>query len=194
MYDDLEEIVQLSSKPLPERPDGIVAVAKFTSSLRRECKETEGQYERLARENKAALFLRCFEEYENAFLLFNKARIVVFPTYDIFYGGHRVGRVEGNNILEVDRLIQRFQLQNSKLDLFSEDSKLQRELAWGNGRINTDMTRTPRTTARFIPGYDWNSDRGFFDSVADQFQKDWDAITKGDDDDYGNWLPNMDDK
>lgn len=194
MYEDLEEIVKLSSKPLPERPDGIVTVAKFTSSLRPECKSTEGQYERLARENTAALFLRCFEEYENAFLLFNKARVLVFPTYDIFYGGHRVGRVEGNNILEVDQLLQRFQLQNSKLDLFSEEASMKRELSWGDGRINKDMTRTPRTTARFIPGYDWDSDRGFFDALGDKFQKNWDAITKGDDDDYGNWLPNMDDK
>ena len=193
VYEDLEEIVKLSSKPLPERPDGIVTIAKFTSSLRPECKATEAQYERLARENTAALFLRCFEEYENAFLLFNKARIVVFPTFDIFYGGNRVGRVEGNNIFEVDTLLQRFQLQNSKLDLFSEDSAIIRELSWGDGRVK-DMSKTPRTTARFIPGYDWDSNRGFFDGLGDKFQKDWDAITKGDEDDYGNWLPNMDDK
>ena len=32
LYDQLEDIVELASKPLPERPDGIVAVAKFTSA------------------------------------------------------------------------------------------------------------------------------------------------------------------
>jgi hypothetical protein len=32
------------------------------------------------------------------------------------------------------------------------------------------LRQISKTTNRFIPGYDWNSDRGFFDGLADQFE------------------------
>jgi hypothetical protein len=47
--------------------------------------------------------------------------------------------------------------------------------------------RTPRTTARFLPGYDWDKDRGFFDDAADKAQEDFEAQ-------FGNWLPNTEDE
>ena len=40
-YEQLVEIVQLASQPIPERPDGIVCVAKFTSASRLECRSTK---------------------------------------------------------------------------------------------------------------------------------------------------------
>jgi hypothetical protein len=46
-YEQLEEIVKLAAQPLPERPDGIVTVAKFTSATRDDCRTTEAEYERL---------------------------------------------------------------------------------------------------------------------------------------------------
>jgi hypothetical protein len=86
--DQLEEIVKLAAQPLPERVDGIVLVAKFTSAdPAKNCRDTEADYERLARKNPATLFLRCFGEYENAELLFGQAQVTVFPTYDLFYRG-----------------------------------------------------------------------------------------------------------
>jgi hypothetical protein len=86
--DQLEEIVKLAAQPLPERVDGIVLVAKFTSAdPSKNCRDTEADYERLARKNPATLFLRCFGEYENADLLFGQAQVTVFPTYDLFYRG-----------------------------------------------------------------------------------------------------------
>ena len=60
-YEDLQQLVELASQPLPERPDGIVTVVKYSSSQRQECRVTEADYERLARANPATLFLRCME-------------------------------------------------------------------------------------------------------------------------------------
>lgn len=85
--EQLEEIVQLASQPLPERPDGIVLVAKFTSATTGPCRDTEAEYERLARQNPSSLFLRCFAEYENAPLLMGQAAVTTLPTFDLFYGG-----------------------------------------------------------------------------------------------------------
>lgn len=73
--------------PLPERPDGIVCVVKYTTSVRADCRATEAEYERLARDNPATLFLRAFSEYHDAHLLFGQADVTVWPTFDIFYGG-----------------------------------------------------------------------------------------------------------
>lgn len=85
--EQLEEIVKIASQALPERPDGIVTVAKFTSASSTDCKATEAEYERLARENLATLFLRCFAEYENGDILLGQASVIVLPTFDLFYGG-----------------------------------------------------------------------------------------------------------
>ena len=185
LYEELSEIVQLASQPIPERPDGIVCVAKYTSASRTECRVTEAEYERLVRSNPATIFLRCFEEYENSHLLFGQANVQTWPTYDIFYGGNRVARVEGSNMAELEELLKMYQFQNSELDLFSERAEQKRKLKWGDGTAK-DMSRTPRTTNRFIPGYDWNSDRGFFDAQADKAQKDFESM-------FGNWVPNVDD-
>lgn len=68
-YEQLEEIVKLAAQPLPERPDGIVTVAKYTSARVDDCRATEAEYERMARSNPATIFLRCFAEYENAPIL-----------------------------------------------------------------------------------------------------------------------------
>lgn len=114
--------------------------------------------------------------------LTHNVEVTVIPTFDIFYGGNRVARVEGSNQEEVNEILQRYQFQNSKLDLFSESSETQ----WGEDKARDPM-KTPRTTARFIAGYDWNSSKGFFDTAADKAQSDWE-------DQYENsWLPKVDD-
>lgn len=180
--DQLEEIVKLAALPLPERPDGIVAVAKYTSAASDDCRTTEAEYERLARKNPSTIFLRCFSEYDDAALLLGQAQVSVLPTFDLFYGGNRVARVEGANHAELEDLLERYQFQNSRLDLFSEHAPQ----PWGDGKVK-DATRTPRTTARFVPGYDWNKDRGFFDDLADKAQQDFEKQ-------FGEWLPNTEDE
>eukprot|EP00529_Nitzschia_sp_RCC80_P032760 CAMPEP_0113448812 /NCGR_PEP_ID=MMETSP0014_2-20120614/4966_1 /TAXON_ID=2857 /ORGANISM="Nitzschia sp." /LENGTH=230 /DNA_ID=CAMNT_0000340049 /DNA_START=145 /DNA_END=837 /DNA_ORIENTATION=- /assembly_acc=CAM_ASM_000159 len=185
LLEELEEIVQLASNPIPERPDGIVVVAKYTSSSRAECQTTEADYERLARENPATIFLRCFEEYDNSHLIFGQVDVTAWPTYDVFYGGNRVARVEGPSISSLEEALDRFQFSNSDLDLFSEDANKKRQLQWGDGQ-KKDMTKTPRTTARFVPGYDWNKKVGAFDEVGEKAQQSFE-------DTFGNWLPPMDD-
>jgi hypothetical protein len=54
-----------------------------------------------------------------------------------------------------------------------------------------DYTKTPRTTASFIPGYDWNLNGGFFDELATDMQKkagfDFEESYEND------WMPNIDD-
>ena len=57
-----------------------------------------------------------------------------------------------------------YQFLNSKLDLFSEDAAN----PWGDRTAKADFGATPRTTNRFIPGYDWNTDKGFFDTAGDK--------------------------
>lgn len=181
LYDELEEIIQLASQPLPERPDGIVCVVKYSSLIRDDCRATEAEFERLARNNPATIFLRCMQEYENADLLLGQAQIQNWPTFDIFYGGNRVARVEGNSLSELEQVLDMYQLQNSELDLFSEEASEQRK--WGQ---NKDMTKTPRTTNRFVPGYDWNKKGGFFDEQGAKAERSFEEA-------FGNWVPNIDD-
>ena len=106
--------------------------------------------------------------------------ILLFSIY--FFLGNRVARVEGSNLAEVEELLERYQFSNSKLDLFSEISPT----PWGDGRA-IDYSRTPRTTARFVPGYDWNSNRGFFDATADKMENDFMGMYEN------SWIPNPDD-
>jgi hypothetical protein len=72
---------------MPERPDGIVCVCRYTSASSDDCRATEAEYERLARKNPATIFLRCFAEYQDADLLQGQAKVTVWPTFDMFYGG-----------------------------------------------------------------------------------------------------------
>lgn len=118
LYDQLEDIVNLASKPLPERPDGIVAVAKFTSAENEDCRATEASYERLARENPATIFLRCFKEFENAGSLFNRASVGILPCFDVFYKGNRVARIEGPRYNELESILNQYQIQNSGKSAF----------------------------------------------------------------------------
>jgi len=187
-YDELEEIVQLASQPIPERPDGIVVVAKFTSSRRPECQATEAEYERFARNNPATIFLRCFEEYENAHLLIGQVNVQMWPTYDIFYGGNRVARIEGSSLAELDNALHKYQFQNSKLDLFSEEAMQKRQMSWGDvGSVKANnINQTPRTTNRFIPGYDWNKKGSAFDELGGKAQQSFEEM-------FGNWMSNIDD-
>lgn len=184
-YEQLEEIVQLASNPIPERPDGIVCVVKYTSASRSDCRATEADYERLARGNPASIFLRVFEEYEDANLLFGQADIQNWPTFDVFYGGNRVARVEGLNLAELEETLNMYQFQNSDLDLFSEEANQKRKLQWGDGKAR-DMSATPRTTNRFVPGYDWNKKGGFFDEEGQRAQESFE-------DTFGNWVPDIED-
>ena len=184
-YDQLEGIVELTGRPLPERPDGIVCVAKYSSSLDPACVKTEAQYERLARDNPSTCFLRCFREYEDGDLLMGQAGVTAFPTFDVFYGGNRVARISGSSsYTELDKILGMYQLQNTKLDLFSESADNSRRLEWGDGKIKSPMD-TPRTTGRFIPGYDWDKDDGAFDDAASKYEDDFENT-------FGNWVPDTD--
>ena len=181
--DELENLVQLASQPIPERPDGIVVCVQYTSNSREECLATSMDYERLARNNLATIFLQCVEgKYEESKLLLEQVDVRVWPTCDIFYGGNRVARVEGNNMLEIERFLNQYQFLNSDLDLFGDS---QQSLGWGDGK-RKDAKATPRTTARFLPGYDWNTKKGAFDEAADKAQQSFE-------DSFGNWVPNVED-
>jgi len=61
----------------------------------------------------------------------------------------------------------------------------------GNGSSKVDFTKTPRTTASFIPGYDWDRKGGFFDETANDMQQnsEFDFEKSYEDD----WLPKIDD-
>ena len=184
-YDQLEGIVELTGRPLPERPDGIVCVAKYSSAMDPACVKTEAQYERLARDNPSTCFLRCFREYEDGDLLMGQAGVTAFPTFDVFYGGNRVARITGSSsYTELEKLLGMYQMQNSKLDLFSESADNSRRLEWGDGKMKSPM-ETPRTTGRFIPGYDWDKDGGAFDEAAKSYEDDFE-------DTFGNWVPDTD--
>lgn len=204
LYDQLEDIVDLASKALPERPDGIVAVAKFTSAQDPDCRAAEASYERLARDNPATIFLRCFREAEGAGSLFQRARVEVLPCFDVFYKGSRVARVDGPRYAELEDTINRYQLLKSDLDLFSESATdaagRPRASPWGSGEGSSgfDAAKTPRTTASFIPGYDWNRKGGFFDEAATDMQKSMPGFGDDGDDDFersyeDDWMPKIDD-
>ncbi|KAL3921209.1 MAG: hypothetical protein SGILL_002868 [Bacillariaceae sp.] len=181
--DQLQEIIYLASQPIPERPDGIVVVVKYSSAQSDACQSTEAEYERLARANPASIFLRNMKEYENAALLQSQQDVQTLPTHDIYYQGSRVRRIEGSNVAELDDAVNQYQFMNSELDLFSEEAKYNRDQSWGESakRANT----TPRTTNRFVPGYDWNKKTGAFDEAGGKAQQSFE-------DAFGGWLPNVD--
>ena len=62
---------------------------------------------------------------------------------------------------------------------------------WGQDSSGNDFTKTPRTTASFIPGYDWDRKEGFFDATANDMQQnsEFDFEKSYEDD----WMPNIDD-
>lgn len=119
-------------------------------------------------------------------MLVAQADVSTWPCFDVFYGGNRVARVEGSNYDELQDVLDMYQFQKSSLDLFSEDADNEKRLGWGDGKIQSAM-KTPRTTNRFIPGYDWDKDRGFFDDLGDKAQDEFEKT-------YGNWTPNMEDE
>jgi hypothetical protein len=162
-----------------------VCVAKFTSATRDDCRATEAEFERMARANPATIFMRCYLEYDGAAMLAAQADVSTWPSFDVFSGGNRVSRVEGPNYEELQEVLQNYQFQNSHLDLFSEGADNKQRLAWGDGKLQS-TTKTPKTTNRFIPGYDWDKDRGFFDDLADKMEDDFESQ-------YGDWTPNMGD-
>lgn len=221
--EQLEELVELASQPLPRRDDGIVTIAKFTSVTADHCRASETIYDSMARENPATLFLRTFVEYEGATQLFAQAQIIALPTFDVFYKGKRMARIQSMNHNALTDMLRRFQLDNSDLDLFSEDAqrKMDEFVAkergitdstlteipqatrdvWAEERRKYDPNKTPLTSNRFVPGYDWNRDRGFFDDVGDRMTKQVERAmgigTDEADDDYDeelqsqfeNWIP-----
>ena len=56
---------------------------------------------------------------------------------------------------------------------------------------SSSLEKTPRTTASFIPGYDWDRKEGFFDATANDMQQnsEFDFEKSYEDD----WLPKIDD-
>ena len=126
---DLLDILTLSSQPLPNRPDGVVVVVKYTSLT---LSNTECDYLNLSRDHPDTIFLRCFKEYEGSQSAFSDALVSSTPTYDIYDSGRRVGRVVGEQLDEVDGWIRRFGYVVSKTDLFSEDADVKEQLKWKN--------------------------------------------------------------
>ena len=143
---------------------------------------TESTYTRLSRSHPDTLFLRCYREYEGSKATFGAMDVPVVPTYDVYSRGIRVGRVVGEEVDEVEGWIQRYGYVVSKTDLFSEDADAG-ELKWGKrGEGGT----TPRTTAAFVPGYDWDKKGGFFDEKAGKMEEEFM-------DTFGDWTPDVED-
>jgi hypothetical protein len=99
--------------------------------------------------------------------------------------GNRVARVEGG-VPELEEVLNMYQFQNTNLDLFSDSADNRKRLAWGDGTLR-DPNETPRTTNRFIAGYDWDKDRGFFDDLGDKAQQEFDNS-------FGDWVPTVEDR
>ena len=78
--------------------------------------------------------------------------------------------------------ITRYGFTNSKTDLFSESANS--ELAWGKGKDGEDGTT--RTTARFVPGFDWDKKKGAFDDAADKAEEAFESM-------FENWTPDVED-
>ncbi|GMI44573.1 hypothetical protein TrCOL_g2362 [Triparma columacea] len=178
---DLHDILTLSSQPLPNRPDGVVVVVKYTSLT---LSNTECDYLNLSRAHPDTIFLRCFKEYSGSQSAFSDALVSSTPTYDIYDSGRRVGRVIGEQLDEVDGWIRRFGYVVSKTDLFSEDADVKEQLKLKSGKGGGGGT--PRTTGRFVPGYDWDKKGGFFDETAENMENDFI-------DTYGDWRPQTED-
>ena len=180
--EELDTMVQLARRAIPERPDGIVVVVKYSSLQRDDCQATEAEYDRAARTHPASLFLRCWEEDPQAALLLQQVDVRTWPTIDLFYQGNRVARLEGPPVCshDLDAVLNRYQVLNSTLDLFSEQ-------ATPTDRNARSTPTPPRTTARFLPASEGNPAPSVVAAPGDPAPQSFE-------DTFENWLPNIEDE
>ena len=184
--EELDTLVQLARRAIPDRPDGIVVVVKYSSFQRDDCQATEAEYDRAARTNPASLFLRCWEDDPQAAVLLQQVDVRTWPTIDVFYQGSRVARLEGPPVCshDLDAVLNRYQVLNSTLDLFSEQATPTTD----RNDARSTQTTPPRTTARFLPASEGNTAPSVVAAPGD------DPAPQSFEDTFENWLPNIEDE
>jgi len=187
-HDALLNLVNLSSQALPGASDGVILVAKYSDSASEArllnsydqwgnaVVQIDEGYERLAVEHPSCIFMQCDSAFVGSDVARAAAKVSVLPTFHIYYKNNKVGRVEGPKYSDLEGWIARYSFQYTKGDNSEKPNFLKNRVdPWGDGR-RKDTTITPQTTGRFVPGYDLDSEEGFFDKTSKKFEKSFDDI------------------
>jgi len=171
---DLLGVVALASNPLPNRPDGTVVTIQYSSNDDYTCKTIDQEFDRLSIQHPDCVFLRCYKEYQGAPITMTSRGITNLPTFEVFYKGAPVAKVDGSRISEVQDYIKQFGFVVSKTDFFSSNSPYQEDGRRPQGRSGDENNpwdnaadaaarssrkegsagpmKAPRTTQRYFPG------------------------------------------
>eukprot|EP00284_Hemiselmis_tepida_P018140 CAMPEP_0174941632 /NCGR_PEP_ID=MMETSP1355-20121228/72267_1 /TAXON_ID=464990 /ORGANISM="Hemiselmis tepida, Strain CCMP443" /LENGTH=119 /DNA_ID=CAMNT_0016188753 /DNA_START=65 /DNA_END=421 /DNA_ORIENTATION=+ len=106
--EDLLQIVELASQPLPNRPDGTVTVIMYTSVEDPANQAVEYEYERMSEQRPDCVFLRCYKEYQGAQNFLAVRNVATFPFFEVFYRNAGVGRVAGPQLDRVEGYLKQF--------------------------------------------------------------------------------------
>jgi len=183
----LLNLVELAANPLPGAEEGVIVVAKYTDSKREgklvsefdkwgdaEVTVDEG-YSQLAVEYPSTIFLQCDACFAGGKIAMATAGVTTLPTFDFFFKGNKVGRVSGPQYNEVRGWLTRYSMTSltGEANPDAPDFVNNRVEPWGEKK---NMGRTPRTTARFVPGFDWDSSQGAFDKAGKDAEDKFRAI------------------
>lgn len=161
---ELHEIVKLASRPLPDRPQGMVCVAIYTSNSKNDNYDNNNveQYETLARNYPGSLFLmntNMNNSINNKLLLPNSASQTITTIIDVYARGNRVAQIVENSRGGNEGVL--LQLQHV-LDSHLSKEQLTFDL------LAPASSSLPKATMDTSAEYDFESS-------------------------YGNWLPNVED-
>lgn len=162
---ELHEIVKLASRPLPDRPQGMVCVAIYTSNSKNDNYDNNNMemYETLARNYPGSLFLmntNMNNSINNKFLMSSQASQTTITTViDVYARGNRVAQIVENSRGGNEGVL--LQLQHV-LDSHLSQEQLTFDL------LAPASSSLPKGTMDTSTEYDFESS-------------------------YGNWLPNVED-
>ena len=187
-HDELMSLVELAANPLPGAGEGVILVAKYSNSREEGRIVSEYDkwgdaevvideaYQQLAVENPSTIFLQCDVAFQGGKLAMAKAEVNVLPTFDIFCKGNKVGRVQGPEYNEIVGWLTRYGMTSLSGETNQEAPNFVNNRVNPWGQRNENNNKTPRTTASFIPGFDWDSPDGAFDQAGKQAEEQFRAI------------------
>jgi len=86
------------------------------------CMAVDAEFDRLSEDHLDCIFLRCYKEYEGASMTMGVRDISSVPTFEVFYRGDMVSKINGPRINEVKERLKQYGFVVSNTDLFGQSS------------------------------------------------------------------------